>query len=96
MGGRIVGITVPKRVICTVCRRVRKTDCSARVEVLGGIKIGESRSITIPLCRECTRDALNALQDDHGCMILGDAVESSVRTLVRWRAVVRRDEKMGR
>ncbi len=81
---RIVGVKAPKRVRCTICRLVRKTDCFATVELVGGgMKFAERRSVEIPICEDCARNALRSQTSSVGLLILGDALESSVRTLVR-------------
>jgi hypothetical protein len=78
------GIKAPKRSRCAVCRLSRKTDCSAKIEIVGGMWFAESRSVEMPICKDCTTKTLNAQRATIGMLLLNDSLESVLRTLVRY------------
>lgn len=84
----VIGVKAPKRARCAVCRLPRKTDCSAKIEVSGGMWFAEHRSVEMPICKECTTKILNAQRAMIGTLLLNDALEGSLRTLVRYEHMI--------
>jgi hypothetical protein len=84
----VVGITVPKRYRCAVCRKVRKTDCWVKIEISGGMKYGERKSLQTALCPECAKDSLRGFDTVVGGVIFSEALENPCRTMVKLKGVV--------
>lgn len=78
--------------VCKICRHIKATKGYATVEVRA--KAG-TKTIRIKLCEECAAASLEGLENRLSEIMLHDAVEGVLRTMIRWKKELSRMEWRG-